>query len=222
MFRVIEKFVSIDGEGPSSGELATFVRFAGCNLRCSWCDTNYSWDGSSSCELMSVDEIYDYIKASGVRNVTLTGGEPLIQDGIEDLIERLVSDSLLMVRIETNGSVDILPLKERFGDCNLEFIVDLKLPGSAMLEKMFLGNLETVGVRDVYKFVIASRFDLEQAILMVREYGLVDRCRVYFSAVVGKISPRVIVDAMRDECLNGVRFQLQLHKYIWPKDMRGV
>jgi 7-carboxy-7-deazaguanine synthase len=223
-YKVIEKFTSIDGEGPSSGELATFIRFLGCDLRCSWCDTKYSWDGTSRAELMLCEEIYQYIKASGVRNVTLTGGEPLIQKGIGDLIAFLAEDKALTIRIETHGGIDISPFKERFRDKGnrVQFVVDFKLPTSKMMDKMCLDNLKNVTIHDTYKFVIASVEDLNKAIQLVTEMELIDKCQVYFSPVADLIASKTIVEKMIDEKLNGVRLQLQLHKYIWPKDMRGV
>ncbi len=222
MFNVIEKFVSIDGEGPSAGQLATFIRFSRCNLRCSWCDTKYSWDGSSETTEMTAEEIYQYIKDSGVANVTLTGGEPLIQDHLEKLLDLLSQDKQLTTRIETNGSISIKSLKENYKMSNVQFIVDYKLPDSKMMTTMCHENFEDVDAWDVYKFVIASEKDLKVAIDLVNEYDLTNRCLVYFSPVVEEIAPEMIVEAMKENRLNGVRLQLQLHKYIWPKEMRGV
>lgn len=224
--QVVEKFTSIDGEGPSAGELATFIRFLGCDLRCTWCDTKYSWDQTATAEAMSAEEIYAYIQASGAHNVTLTGGEPLIQKGISDLIGLLLEDGNLTVRIETHGGVDITPFKEEFdlmvAPYDLQFIVDYKLPASGMMEKMCSENLTAVGFHDTYKFVIASEEDLNVAIELVRKNKLAGRCHVYFSPVVDAIEPKVIVERMIAEKLNDVKLQLQLHKYIWPKEMRGV
>lgn len=222
MFNVIEKFVSIDGEGPSAGQLATFIRFSKCNLRCSWCDTQYSWDGSSDITEMTAKEIYQYIKDSEVVNVTLTGGEPLIQPQIEELLDLLIQDEKLTTRIETNGSVALATFKEKYKKSNIQFIVDYKLPVSKMTSKMCLENLKVVNRWDVYKFVIASEKDLKAAIELIGEYDLTNRCLVYFSPVVEQISPQIIVEAMKENRLNGVRLQLQLHKYIWPKELRGV
>ena len=114
MFNIIEKFVSIDGEGPSAGELATFIRFQGCNLRCAWCDTTYSFDKSEITEVLSAEEIYSYIKETGVSNVTLTGGEPLFQENIDEILSLLNDDKSLTVHIETNGAIDISPFKEKY------------------------------------------------------------------------------------------------------------
>jgi len=225
-YKVIEKFVSIDGEGPNAGALAAFIRFLGCDLQCTWCDTKYSWDGSVTPELMTAEEIYEFIKASGAHHVTLTGGEPLIQKGISELIGLLIEDGMLTIRVETHGGVDITPFKAEFdmlvAPYDLQFIVDFKLPTSGMCEAMCLDNFNAIGFHDTYKFVIASIEDLEMAIKLVREYKLAGRCHVYFSPVVDLIEPKVIVERMVNEKLNDVKLQLQLHKYIWPRDMRGV
>jgi len=225
-YNVIEKFTSIDGEGPSAGEIATFIRFEGCDLRCSWCDTKYSWDSSVKPEVMTDEEIYDFIVKSGANNVTLTGGEPLIQKNIQDLIGLLIEDGMLVIRIETHGGVDIGPFKEAFdmlvAPSDLQFIVDYKLPQSNMNNKMCEDNFDHVGHYDSYKFVIASLADLDMAIEIVKKYDLTNCCKVFFSPVEGAITSEEIVAKMVAKKLNGVKLQLQLHKYIWPKDKRGV
>ena len=222
MFNIVEKFLSIDGEGPSSGELATFIRFQGCNLRCSWCDTTYSWDKESTSEVLTTKEIYNYIKENGVTNVTLTGGEPLIQDNIDELLEILNSDDNLIIHIETNGSVDIEPFKKRHKRNNISYIVDFKLPSSNMTNKMNLNNLKVVGNNDVYKFVVGSDKDLQIAYELISKYDLTSKCLVYLSPVSGNINMEEIVEFMKDKKLNKVRLQAQLHKIIWDKNARGV
>lgn len=219
---VIEQFLSLDGEGPTSGELAYFVRFEQCNLRCSWCDTVYSWDGSAAVQHKTARQIYHEIKASGVRNVTLTGGEPLIQKEILSLLMLLAKDEDLLVHIETNGAVDIAPFRNACPAKNILYILDYKLPTSNMESKMNMANLQQVTSSDVYKFVIASQEDLHRAVEIVKQYDLHHRCQVFFSPVREMIDPLVIVDEMKEQCLNGVRLQLQLHKILWPKEMRGV
>ena len=222
MFKIIERFVSIDGEGPTSGELAAFVRFSDCNLRCSWCDTSYSWDGTSCVERMGVEEIYRWIKSTSVRNVTLTGGEPLMQPGIKLLLDRLVQDEQLVVHIETNGSLEISELKGRYREKQVHFIVDYKCGTSQMNQQMCLKNLNAVDQKDVYKFVIASESDLQESLFIMQRYELLTRCSVFFSPVTDLTAPEEVVEFMKQKQLNRVRLQLQLHKYIWPKEMRGV
>jgi 7-carboxy-7-deazaguanine synthase len=222
MFNIIEKFLSIDGEGPSSGELATFIRFQGCNLRCSWCDTTYSWDKESTSEVLTTKEIYDYIKQNGVTNVTLTGGEPLIQENIDKLLEILNFDNNLRIHIETNGSIDIDPFKKRHKGKNISYIVDYKLPSSNMNNKMNLNNLKVVENSDVYKLVVGSNEDLQMAYDLISKYELTSKCLVYLSPVSGEINMEEIVEFMKDKKLDKVRLQAQLHKIIWDKDARGV
>ena len=222
MFNIIEKFLSIDGEGPSSGELATFIRFQGCNLRCSWCDTNYSWNKCDITENLSAYEIYDYIKKNKTVNVTLTGGEPLIQENIEELLRILSEDDELKVHIETNGTVNIGRFKEAVKSDNISYIVDFKLPSSKMTERMDVDNLNLVSFNDVYKFVIGSMEDLNMAYEVITKYNLTSKCLVYFSPVFGSINMEDIVEFMKEKNLNKVRLQAQLHKIIWDKDKKGV
>ncbi|MGN1402276.1 MAG: putative 7-carboxy-7-deazaguanine synthase QueE [Bacillus sp. (in: firmicutes)] len=222
MFRVIERFVSIDGEGPTSGELAVFIRFEGCNLRCTWCDTEYSWDGSYAYEEQTAEEIYQYIKDSGARNVTLTGGEPLLQKDMFSLLDLLTKDDYLLIHIETNGAMDITKYKKRYPASNLIYILDYKLPDSGMQTTMKEINFSLVDKQDVYKFVIASERDLLFAYGIVKQFDLIDRCQVYFSPVVESIEPKRIVEFMIEHKLKDIRLQVQVHKIIWPKEMRGV
>lgn len=222
MFRVIERFISIDGEGPTSGELAAFIRFEGCNLRCTWCDTKYSWDGSCAYEEQSAEEIYQYIKESGARNVTLTGGEPLLQKDILLLLDLLSADTELRIHIETNGAMDIGKYKERYHGANIYYILDYKLPGSGMQMTMKEANFKHIEQEDVYKFVIASEEDLKETWRIVSEHELTKKCQVFLSPVVESIEPKRIVEFMIDHKWHDVRLQVQVHKVIWPKDMRGV
>jgi len=222
MFNIIEKFLSIDGEGPTAGELATFIRFQGCNLRCSWCDTNYSWTEQDITEKLTSEEIYRYIKKNKVDNVTLTGGEPLIQNNIEELLLILSKDDQLKVHIETNGAVNIGKFKQAVKGENISYIVDFKLPSSNMTEKMVMENLNLVSKNDVYKFVVGSKEDLAKAYEIITKYDLVSKCLVYLSPVFGNIDMEYIVDFMKEKNMNKVRLQAQLHKIIWDKDKKGV
>ena len=220
MFNIIEKFVSIDGEGPTAGELATFIRFQGCNLRCSWCDTTYSFDKSEITEVLSAQEIYDYIKSTGVSNVTLTGGEPLFQENIDEVLSLLNDDKNLVVHIETNGAIDILPFKEKYP--NIIFILDYKLSSSNMTHLMKLDNFNHVTNKDVYKFVLGSNEDLQESYELITKFNLTNKCLIYFSPVFGAIELEDIVEFMKEKNLNKVRLQVQLHKVIWDPNMKGV
>ena len=165
-YQIVEKFVSINGEGRRAGELAAFIRFKGCNLQCSYCDT--SWANESGCESerLTKEEILSWIRETGVKNVTLTGGEPLLRKGMEELIEAILEDPSQRVEIETNGSVDLKPyhiLKKR-----PSFTMDYKTPDSGMEKEMLLSNLELLGSEDTLKFVVSSRRDMEKALEILR------------------------------------------------------
>lgn len=222
MLKVNETFVSINGEGPRSGQLAIFVRFAGCNLRCSYCDTSYSTDiETAQFEDMSVEEVFAIVVSTGIKNVVLTGGEPLTQprDAMFHLIEKLISEGF-QVDIETNGSI-ALPtrLSAVSGLC---FIMDYKLPSSGMESKMELNNFNLLTKYDVVKFVCGSERDLGRAFEIIERYKLDRLVKVYLSSVFGQIEPATIVDKLKEKKMNGPAVQLQIHKIIWDPEMRGV
>ena len=218
--KVVEKFVSINGEGSKAGQLAVFIRFAGCNLDCVYCDTKWANEKDVSYSEMSKEEIYEYIKSTGVRNITVTGGEPLLQDGIYEFLEYLSLDKELSVEIETNGSVDISLFKKI--DNTPSFTMDYKLDYSKMEKKMFLDILKKLDIRDVIKFVSGSQKDLEILKNIVEKYNLIERTKVYVSPVFGAIEPSVIVDWMIENNLNGMNLQIQMHKIIWDPEKKGV
>lgn len=220
-YRVVEKFVSVNGEGKRSGQLAIFIRFAGCNLKCTYCDTMWANQEDVDYTIMCKEEIYDYIKSTGVKNVTLTGGEPLLQKNIYELIEFLCQDTELTVEIETNGSVDIGIHTEIIKN-SPKFTMDYKLASSGMEDKMYLGNFNKLSKKDTVKFVVGSMEDLDRAKLLIDRYGLTEKCSVYFSPVFGSIEAEEIVEYMKDNVLNKVILQLQLHKIIWSPDKKGV
>ena len=219
MFEVVESFVSINGESTRAGELAVFVRFKGCNLHCSYCDTKWANEFNVEYKSMSAEEICELVKNTGVKNVTLTGGEPLLQEGIENLIEKLISQGN-RVEIETNGSVFL----EKFALMKNRpvFTMDYKLPSSNMEKYMNTDNFSLLEKSDTVKFVSGSIADLEKAVEMIEKYSLLEKCHVYISPVFDKINPAEIVDFMIKRNLNGVRLQLQLHKLIWEPNRRGV
>ncbi|MCR5350668.1 MAG: putative 7-carboxy-7-deazaguanine synthase QueE [Acholeplasmatales bacterium] len=215
--QVIEKFVSINGEGLKQGELAVFIRFANCNLRCRYCDTKYSFIDPSYDE-ESIDEIVEYIKETNVKNITLTGGEPLLQVDIKELMIRL-SDLGFNIEIETNGSIDIskfLNIK------NVSFTLDYKLPTSLMEKFMNVDNYNYITKSDSIKFVCGSDKDLEKTVEIIRKYNLIDKTNCIISPVFGEIKLPSIVDFMINNNLNGVRMALQIHKIIWDPEKRGV
>lgn len=219
-FKVVEKFISINGEGTLAGQLAVFIRFAGCNLNCSYCDTTWANKNDVPYELMTSEDIYEYIKSTGVRNATLTGGEPLLKEGIIELLEMLSKDKELHVEIETNGSV----LLDKFS--NIEnppsFTMDYKLPSSNMENEMELDNFKYLTKKDTIKFVSGTMEDLEKAKLIIDKYNLINKTNLYISPVFGKIHMDSIVEFMKDNKMNGINLQIQLHKVIWDPNERGV
>lgn len=205
---VNEIFFSIDGEGKRAGSLAAFIRLAGCNLRCSYCDTTYAFDEGKT---MRIEEIAETVK--GWKNVTVTGGEPLSQD-IHGLLQRLREHE---VNIETNGSVDVTPYHAYPW---VFFTLDYKCPSSGMESSMLEKNFQTLRPQDVLKFVVGDMEDLRTAQRVCEKYE--PRCLVYLSPVFGKIEAKEIAEYMKSARYKNWRLQLQLHKYIWPPDARGV
>lgn len=215
--RVVEKFVSINGEGLRSGELAVFIRFANCNLRCSYCDTKYSFINPIYTE-ESIDELVKYVKSTGVKNVTLTGGEPLIQNEIKELMIEL-SNIGNRIEIETNGSINIAPY---LNIPNVTFTLDYKLKGSGMEMYMDLTNYDLLRKNDVIKFVVSDYDDLKKTKEIIKKYDLINKANCLISPVWGRIEFEEIVNFLKDNKLNDVKMQLQIHKIIWDKDKRGV
>lgn len=219
MFSVVEKFISINGEGAHAGELAAFIRFQGCNLKCSFCDTKWANSSLTETQFFTAEELTNWVCDKNVDNVTLTGGEPLLQENIYELIA-LLTEKGKRVEIETNGSValeEYAALKNR-----PVFTMDYKLKSSNMEQFMQKDNFSLLKESDTVKFVSGSKQDLESALEIIERYSLISKCHVYFSPVFGKLEPSEIVDFMINNNLNGVRLQLQMHKFIWEPNRRGV
>lgn len=217
---VVEIFKSIEGEGIRAGLPCVFVRFAGCNLNCSYCDTEYAQNIADTKYTMSVEEILDKIieVSKGCKNVTLTGGEPLLQSSLElDKLLTCLSFQEFHVNIETNGSVDFLKF---FNTPNVFFTVDCKCPGSNMDNYMLYEHFNKLRSQDVLKFVVQNSEDLK---FMKIIYKLLKpSCHVYVSPVFGKIKPKKIVEFLNKEGLHNIKVQLQLHKIIWDPEQKGV
>lgn len=217
-FRLAEHFISINGEGRCAGELALFLRFAGCNLRCDWCDTAWACGSDAPHEAVSADDLLRIAKdaaAQGVRNVTLTGGEPLLQENIRRVTEQLCGMGL-RTEIETNGAVSLAP----FLNSGAVFTMDYKLPSSRMEHHMCTENFALLGAQDCVKFVCGSREDVFRAKEIAEQFK--PQCPLYLSPVFGRIEPAEIVEIMKAEKMGGFRLQLQLHKFIWDPNARGV
>lgn len=217
--KVVETFVSINGEGTRAGELAVFIRFHGCNLRCSYCDTMWANEPECPYEEWTPEQIVSYVKSTGVKNVTLTGGEPLLQKEMTQLLELFAKQETFRVEIETNGAIDLLPF---CGENRPFFTMDYKLPSSGCEDKMCTRNFSLLKKEDTVKFVVGNITDLEQAGQRIRQYQLTKVCHVYFSPVFGSIEPAEIVDYMREHNINDARLQIQMHKVIWDPNKRGV
>lgn len=220
IYKVVETFISINGEGQHAGELALFIRFAGCNLNCNYCDTRWANQPDVVYQEMTEAEIKALVADSGVRNVTLTGGEPLLQSGMYQLLEIVGSLPDIRIEIETNGSVDIGPYMTLIR--RPAFTLDYKLSGSGMEAGMNTENYRYLTKEDTVKFVISDKADLTRAREIIEQYQLEGRCGIYYSPVFGRIRPAEIVDDMIEHRLNGVHMQLQMHKFIWDPEQRGV
>lgn len=212
LFMVNEIFKSIDGEGVRTGLPVTFIRLNGCNLRCKYCDTRYACEGNEY-TLMTINDIVEQVLDLKSTRVTLTGGEPLLDPYVNDLIVDLMAVGI-EVNVETNGSIDI-------SECPANIItMDYKCGASGMEHLMNTNNLEKLAEQDVLKFVVGSISDLNRMKEIIQNYKL--RCRVYVSPVFGMIEPHELVEYVLENNLEDVTVQVQLHKIIWNPNMRGV
>jgi len=208
--KVNEIFLSIQGEGSSTGYPTIFIRFTGCNLRCDYCDTRYSYEDGIE---MKPKDIYMKIKEYGYRRVCITGGEPLLQEEIHILLSLLKE---FEINIETNGSIDL----SKYKLCDKHrFTMDMKVPSSLESEKMKLSNFNYLRELDEIKFVIGSRDDYEWAKDIINKYY--KKGIIIFSPIFTKIDPKEIVKWILEDRLD-VRFQLQIHKIIWNPEEKGV
>lgn len=204
--QVSEIFKSIQGEGQLQGELTTFIRLTGCNLRCPWCDTAYAYEGGAD---RSVDEITSEVEALGISNVCVTGGEPLIQPNVQHLFDALRRLGCF-VCVETNGTRDI-GTYQRVD----RFVVDYKLPSARPAEPFLAVNFDRLRPADELKFVISDRADYEEARRIVGRNGVMARMLVspcWQAGVVRDLAGWLIEDNLP------VRYSLQIHKAIWGEE----
>ena len=216
--RVVEIFDSIDGEGIFAGTLATFIRLAGCNLRCSYCDTGYALNAENGNE-METSKILEAVKAFGNKHITLTGGEPLIHYGAKYLVKQLTKAGYI-VNIETNGSIDISEYQTE----NTVITMDYKTASSGECSKMKLENLPLLRDTDVLK-IVCRESDFPSILNLLKKNQI--KSYIYISPIFGKVEPEKLVgfvQAMRDTGIDTqkIRVQLQLHKIIWNPEQRGV
>lgn len=217
-FKVNEIFYSLQGEGTRQGMPCVFVRLQGCNLRCTWCDTPYALDLKQEHKLMTAQEIIAEIEKYNCNFIEFTGGEPLLYlyKNISELFSTLLNCNYT-IAVETNGSIDLSLLDKR-----VIKIMDIKCPASGEAASFIPHNLDYITARDEIKFVVASREDLEFMREKIHEYRLqILPCEILVSAVTSSISLAEVAQFILDNSLP-VRMQLQIHKYIWHPDKRGV
>jgi 7-carboxy-7-deazaguanine synthase len=212
--QITEIFKSIQGESTYAGLPCIFVRLTACNLRCTWCDTEYSFHGGTK---MTLDEVLGRVRSFGGKLVEITGGEPLLQEEVYPLMDGLLGEGY-KVMLETSGErpIDRVPRI-------VVKIVDVKCPDSGEPDTFAMKNLEHLAPHDQIKFVIATRRDYEFARNFTREHNLTARtAAVLFSPVHGQIDLQEMAQWIIDDGLEEVRFGYQLHKIIWGAEAKGV
>lgn len=212
MLKVNEIFYSIQGESSFAGLPCVFIRLTYCNLRCTYCDTEYSfYEG----EDFTIDEILNKVKSHDCNLVEVTGGEPLVQKESLELLKRL-SDEGFQVLLETSGSLSIKEVDPR-----VTIIMDLKTPSSGMMTKNLYSNIDYLKTTDEIKFAIGTREDYEWAKKVIFDYNLPAKCKILMGCVFGQLQNIELATWILEDKLP-VRFQMQLHKYIWHPETRGV
>jgi 7-carboxy-7-deazaguanine synthase len=213
MLKINEIYHSIQGESTTAGRPCVFVRLTYCNLRCTYCDTDYAfYEGKD----MSVQQVIDEVENYNCKLVEITGGEPLVQmDECLDLMKTL-RELGYEVMIETGGSLSIKEIDPR-----VKIIMDLKCPSSGMEKKNLYENLQYLKPTDELKFVIGNREDYDWTVEQIRKYNLHGKCIILFSVVFDELEPVQLINWILEDKLD-VRFQLQMHKYIWHPQTKGV
>ena len=203
--RITEIFYSLQGEARTVGWPTVFVRLTGCPLRCGYCDTAYAFSGG---EWLTIDAVMKEVARYGARHVTVTGGEPLAQRQCRDLLIRLC-DAGYEVSLETSGAIDVADVDPR-----VVKVMDLKTPGSGEVERNLYANIDHLSAIDQVKFVLCDRADYEWAKVQMQKHHLTKRCELLFSPVHGQLDARELAEWILEDRLQ-VRFQIQLHKYLW-------
>lgn len=210
---ITEIYTSVQGESHLCGLPTIFIRTAACNLRCSWCDTPYSFGRGES---VSLPKILQQVDDSGLKHVCITGGEPLLQEQVFYLM-KILCDKGYIVSLETSGSIDTTPVDER-----VITILDIKCPGSTMDHKNCWANLKQLQPHDEVKFVVLNRDDYEYAKKIIEKYQLHEMPNPpLISPVHGELDPKTLVSWIIEDQLC-VRLNLQMHKYIWDPQKKGV
>lgn len=210
MLKVNEIFISIQGEGLYMGRPSVFVRLTGCNLRCRWCDTEYAFDEG---EEMSVEDVVAEVESYGIKEVCITGGEPMLQEETINLMFQLIDRGYHIV-LETNGSIalDEVPAEDA-----VSIAMDIKCPSSGMEDRMLFSNIELLGPGDFLKFVIADERDYDYAMEILERY--LPECEVVFTPV-GGVDMKWLAEKLIEDRTTGIRALPQLHKIIWGNERR--
>ncbi|MGC5327333.1 7-carboxy-7-deazaguanine synthase QueE [Brevibacillus sp. SYSU BS000544] len=224
---MVEIFQTVEGEGTRAGFPTTFVRIYNCNLRCTWCDTVYSYAPHPPEFMATIQEIVQQVEELGNHYVCLTGGEPLMHgEKSLALVEALSQiDAVIDIHIETNGAIDLTDFVAlRSSNSSIKnkvrFIMDYKLPGSGEMERMIEGNLELLEPQDELKFVVADDTDFTVACQVLDQYQ--PQALALFSPVWETMPPAKLVDKILQSGRKGIKLNLQIHKVIWHPEMRGV
>ncbi|HKB86662.1 MAG TPA: radical SAM protein [Ignavibacteriaceae bacterium] len=213
MLKINEIYLSIQGESSKAGFPCVFVRLTYCNLRCTYCDTEYAfYEGKD----YSIGQVINKVKEFDCRLVEITGGEPLVQDEeCRQLMMKLCEEGF-EVMLETGGSLPIKGIDDR-----VKIIMDLKCPSSGMMKKNLYENIDFLKADDELKFVIGNREDYEWTREIIGKYEPDKKCSILLSVVFGRLEPVTLVEWMLEDKLKA-RFQLQMHKFIWQPDTKGV
>jgi 7-carboxy-7-deazaguanine synthase len=212
VLKVNEIYHSIQGESSKAGLPCVFIRLTYCNLRCIYCDTEYAF---YSGEEKSISEIISEVKRHSCNLVEITGGEPLVQEESLKLMKALCDEGY-EVMLETGGSLSIKNIDRR-----VMIIMDLKCPSSKMEKKNLYKNIDYLKLNDELKFVIGNREDYDWSKEIISKYNISDKCKILLSVVFGILEPETLVNWIIEDKLD-VRYQLQLHKYIWNPEKKGV
>jgi len=212
MIKINEIYYSIQGESSNAGKPCVFIRLTFCNLRCTYCDTEYAfYEGEDK----TIDEIISEVKQYNCNLVEVTGGEPLFQTESYGLLERLCDEGF-DVLLETAGN---MPIKDV--DHRVKIIMDLKCPSSGMEKKNLFNNINFIKPKDEIKFVIGNREDYDWSMEIMDRFNLKSKSEILFSVVFGELEPVTLVNWILEDKLD-VRFQLQMHKYIWHPETKSV
>ena len=216
-FKINEIFYSVQGESSTMGIPTSFIRFTGCNLRCSYCDTEYAYhDGVEK----TLEEVIQEISKDKAEYVCLTGGEPLMQKDLVALIKKLIS-LRKQISIETGGALSVKSVTKKEWK-RVKVILDIKTPSSLMANKNDYSNFNYLRPWDEIKFVCGSKEDFDFAIDIVKRFKLNSKVHILFSVVYGKLSNQKLAEWVLNAKMKNTRLQVQLHKIIWPDVEKGV